>query len=201
MGCQVGFADAGQVEASIGERVDHAGAVRYQADADLVLQPSVQLVSALCAGWGLNGVADLLGALQLHWVGPAVALVHHIAQAVEGLLIAGRRNVQTSARGQLQARCAEVKLNAVFVGMPDPEHLILLRVQPREGQPLEVVHDLGLLFFGWGIFCGKADHARAIGPLVAAGVDQGLGAVGVAAQHLGQRLADHAHRLAVRIPD
>jgi len=130
----------------------------------------MQLVAALGAGWGFNGVADLLGALQLHRIGPAVALVHHVAQAIEGLLIARRRDVQASARGQLQARRAEVKLDAVFVGMSDPEHLILLRVQPREGQTFESVHDLGLLFPGRGFFGGKADHTRALGPLVAAGI-------------------------------
>jgi len=141
----------------------------------------VQLVAALGTGWGLDGVADLLGALQLHRIGPAVALIHDIAQTVEGILIAGRRDVQATARGQLQAGRAEVKLDAVFVGMSDPKHLILRRVQPRESHILEVVHDLGLLFFGRGILGGKADHARAVGPLVATGVNQGFGAVGIAA--------------------
>ena len=155
MGGQVGFACAGHVEACVGEGVEHAGAVGDQADADLVLQPRMQLVAALGAGWGLDGVADLLGALQLHRIGPAVALVHHVAQAVEGLLIAGRRDVQAPARGQFQARCAEVKLDTVFVGMSDPEHLILRRVQPREGQTLEMVHDLGLLVLGRGVLAAK----------------------------------------------
>ncbi|WP_407936310.1 hypothetical protein [Litorivita pollutaquae] len=94
LGGQVGFADARQVEACVGERINHAGAVSDQANADLVLQPCVQLVAALGTGWGLDGVAHLLGALQLHRIGPAVALVHHVAQAVEGILISGRRDVQ-----------------------------------------------------------------------------------------------------------
>ncbi|WVX49465.1 hypothetical protein ROLI_025600 [Roseobacter fucihabitans] len=130
-----------------------------------------------------------------------MALVHHVTQAVESVLITGRCDVQASPGGQLQAWCAEVKLDTVFVGMSDPKHLILRRVQPREGQTLEVVHDLGLLFLVRGVGCGKADHARAVSPLVAAGVDQGLSAVGIAAQNLGQRVARDGHRVAVCIAD
>ncbi|KAA8605070.1 hypothetical protein AL036_20925 [Salipiger aestuarii] len=201
VGGQISFANAGQVETCVGKCIDHAGAVGDQTDANLVLQPLMQLVTALGAGRGLDGVADLLGALQFHWVGPAVALVHHITQAVEGVLITGRRDIQAAARGQLQARRAEVKLDPVFVGMSDPEHVILLRVQPREGQTLEVVHDLGLLFLGRGVGGRKADHARAVSPLVAASVDQGLSAVGIAAQNLRQRLPHDRHRQAVCIAD
>jgi len=86
----------------------------------------------LGAGWGANRVTDLLDPLQLHRVGPAVALVHHIVQAVERLLITGRRNIQAPPRSQFQARCAEMKLDAVFVGMSDPKHVILRRVTPEE---------------------------------------------------------------------
>ncbi len=161
----------------------------------------MQLVAPVRSGWGLDGVTDCLGALQLHRIGPAVALVHHIAQTVEGFLIARRRDVQAPARGQLQARRAEVKLDTVFVGMSDPEDLILRRVQPREGQTLELIHDLGLLFLGRGVGGGKADHPRSVGPLVATGVDQRFGALGVAAQDLGQRLAGDRDRLAVCIAD
>jgi hypothetical protein len=81
----------------------------------------MQLITTVRAGWGFDGVADLLGAFQFHRVGPSVALVHHIAQAVEGVLISGRRDVQASARGQFQARRTEVELDAVFVGMSDPK--------------------------------------------------------------------------------
>jgi hypothetical protein len=201
LGGQVGFADAGQVEACVSKCIDHAGAVSDQAHADLILQPRMQLVAPLCTGWGLNGVADILGALQLHRIGPAVALVHYIAQAVKGVLVARWCDVQAPPRVQFQARRAEVKLYTVFVGMSDPEHVILRRVQPREGQTLEVVHDLGLLFLARGVGCGKTDYTRAVGPLVTTGDDQGLGPVWVATQDLGQRFARDRHRLAVCIAD
>ena len=94
-----------------------------------------------------------------------------------------------------------MKLDPAFVCVPDPEHLILLGVQPREGQPLELVHDLGLLFLARRVAVRKANHARAIGPLVTACVDQGLGTVWVAAQDLGQRIARDGHRLTLGIAD
>lgn len=68
----------------------------------------MQLVAALGAGRGLNGVADLLGALQLDRIGPAVALVHQVAQAVKSVLVARWRDVEAAPSGQLKARGAEM---------------------------------------------------------------------------------------------
>ena len=161
----------------------------------------MQFVPALGAGRGLDGVADVLRAFHIHRISPAVALVHHVPQAVIGVLIARWGDVVALARRQLQARRAEVKLDPAFVAMADPEHLILLRVQPREGQPFELVHDLGLLVRGRVVGARKADHARAVGPLVAAGVDQGLGALGVAAQDLRQWIAGDGNGLAIGVTD
>jgi len=78
LGGQVGLAGAWQVKARIGKGIEHAGAVGDQADADLVEDPRMQLVAAVGAGRGLDCVADILRALQLHRVGPAVALVHQV---------------------------------------------------------------------------------------------------------------------------
>ena len=133
MGGNVGLAGAWQIEACVCERVDHGCAVGDEAHIDLVLYPRMQLVPALGTGRGLDGVAHLLRTLHIHRISPAVVLVHDIPQAVIGILIAGRRDVEALAGRQLQARRAEVKLNPAFVAMADPEHLILLRVQPREG--------------------------------------------------------------------
>ena len=161
----------------------------------------MQLVPAMGAGRCLDGVAHLLGALQLHRIGPAVALVHQIAQAVIGVLVARWRDVQAAPGGQFQARGAEVQLDAVLMAVTDPEHVILLTFKPGESQLLEGIHDLGLLCFAGGVLGGKADHARAVGPLVAAGADQRFGAAGVAAQHFGQRVARHHQGLAIGIAD
>lgn len=141
----------------------------------------MQFIPALGACRGLDGVADLLGAFQLHRIGPAVALVHQVAQAVISVLVARWRDIQAAPGGQLKTRGAEVQLDAVLMAVTDPEHVILLAVQPCESQLLEGVHDLGLLCLAGRILGGKADHARAVRPLVAAGVDQRLGAAGIAA--------------------
>ncbi len=161
----------------------------------------MQLVAALGAGRGLDGVAHLLRALQLHRIGPAVALVHQVAQAVIGVLVARWRDVQAASGGQFQTRGAEVQLDAALVAVADPEHVILLTVQPSEGQLLEGIHHLGLLCLAGRVLRGKADHARAVGPLVTAGVDQRLGAAWIATQHFGQWIASHHQGLAVGIAD
>ena len=64
-----------------------------------------------------------------------------------------------------------MQLDTIFVAVTDPEHVVLLAVQPGEGQLLEGVHHFGLLRFAGRVLSGKADHARAVGPLVTAGVD------------------------------
>ncbi len=161
----------------------------------------MQLVAALGTGWGLDGVADLLGALQFHRIGPAVALVHQVAQTVIGVLVAGRRDVQAAPGGQLKAWGAEMQLDAILVAVADPEHVVLLAVQPGKGQLLEGVHHFGLLRLAGRVLCGEADHTRAVGPLVAAGVYQRFGARRIATQHLGQRVARHGQRLAIGIAD
>ena len=87
------------------------------------------------------------------------------------------------------------------MAVTDPEHVILLAFQPGECQLLEGVHHLGLLRLAGCVYGGKADHARAVGPLVAAGINKSLGAAWVAAQHFGQRVARHHQELAVSIAD
>ena len=94
-----------------------------------------------------------------------------------------------------------MQLDPAFVAMADPEQLILLGVQPREGQPLETVHNLGLLILGRVVTVREADHACAVSPLVVAGIDQGLGSLGIAAQDLGEWVAGDGLGLAVSIAD
>ena len=83
-----------------------------------------------------------------------------------------------------------MQLDAVFVAVTDPEHVILLRRQPRQGD-----YDLGLLRLVRGIFNGEADHS----PLVRTGIDQRFGAGWIAAQHLRQGFTDKGWPAASRI--
>jgi len=95
-------------------------------------------------------VVDLLGSgVSVHEVAeaaakaselPAVALVNQVARAVVGVLIPRWGDVQAAPGGQLQARGAEMQLDAVLMTVADPEHVVLLTVQPGERQLLEGVH-------------------------------------------------------------
>lgn len=161
----------------------------------------MDLLAGLGTLRGLKDGLDLLRAAGVHWVGPAVGLVHQVAKGIEGGLIAGRGDVQAAARGKVEARGAEVQLDAAFVAVADPEDVELFGVEAREGELFEAVHDLGLLRLGRGVICGKADDTGAVSPDVGAGIDQRLGPVGIAAQDFGARVADRVRGLAIRIAD
>jgi hypothetical protein len=188
-------------EADIGHQSHHARAVGDCADGYLVEDPCMDLLAGLGALRGFKCGLNLLRAVGVHRVGPTVCLVHQVTQGIEGGLIAGRGDVQAAAGGQIEARGAEVQLDAALVAVADPEDVELLRVEAREGEQFEAVHDLGLLRLGRGVVGGKADDTGAVGPGMRAGVDQRLGPVGVAAQDLGARVADRVRGLASLIAD
>ncbi|WP_430693074.1 hypothetical protein [Pontivivens nitratireducens] len=100
LGSQVGLADSRQVEACIGKGIEHADAILNQTHRNLIEDPRMQLVATLSACWGLDDASYLLRALQLHRIGPAVALVQEIAQAVVGVLVARWGDVQAAASCQ-----------------------------------------------------------------------------------------------------
>lgn len=150
---------------------------------------------------GLRYRLDLGRALHVHGVGPAVGLVHQVAQAVEGALVAGRGNVEAAPAVQLHARRAEMQLDAILMGVAHPEAGIAVGIESGEGDLLETVDHLLLLVFGRGVLAGKADDAGAIGPFVRASVDQVDHALGIAAHDLRQWFARHRHGLAGRIAD
>ena len=140
-------------------------------------------------------------ALHVHGIGPAVGLVHQVAQAVEGALIAGRGNVEAAPAVQLHTRRAEMQLDTILVGVAHPETGVAVGIETGEGDLLETVDHLPLLVFGRGVLAAKADDAGAIGPFVRASVDQVDHALGIAAHDLRQRRAGHGHGLAGRIAD
>ena len=161
----------------------------------------MDFLAGLGALWGLKDGLNFLRAVGVHRVSPAVGLVHQVAKGIEGGLIAGRGDVQAAARGQVEARGAEVQLDAALVAVADPEDVELLWVEAREGELFEAVHDLGLLRLGRGVVGGKADDPGAVGPGMGAGVDQRLGPVGVAAQDFGARVADRVRWQASLVAD
>lgn len=150
---------------------------------------------------GFRHRLDLGRALHVHGIGPAVGLVHQVAQAVEGALVAGRGNVEAAATVQLHARRAEMKLDAILAGVAQPEAGVAVGIEAGESDLFETVDHLLLLVFGGDVLASKADDAGAIGPFVRAGVDQVDHALGIAAHDLRQRFACHVHRLAGHIAD
>lgn len=167
----------------------------------LIHDPVLDGLAALGACGCLDGPLHLLGARRVHRVGPAVLLVQHIAQRVIGALIARWRDVEAAARHQIHARRAKMQLHAVLMCVAHPQHVMALAIEAREGQFLEGVDDRLLLVLGRRIVTLEADDARAIAPLVRAGVDQVDHPLRIAAQHLGQRVAGDGPRLAGLIAD
>jgi len=65
----------------------------------------------------------------------------------------------------------------------DPQAVVLVAIEARHQGALEVIHDLPLTGLRDARF-GKAQHAGGVPLGVLTGIDQRLGLVGVAAQHL-----------------
>ncbi len=128
-------------------------------------------------------------------------LVEHVAQAIHGLLVARRGDVEALAGRELHARRAEMQLHAALVGVPHPEHVDLVAVQTSKGELVEGVHDGLLLLFARMIVLIEADYARPVRPGVGAGVDQGTGVVRIAREHFRQRIAALHQRDAVVVTD
>lgn len=133
------------------------------------------------------------GAGWIFGVCPAVGLVQNVPQGIHGLAVAGRRNVEASAGTKFHARGQEVKLDAPFVAMAHPQHVHLIPLKPCKGKVFKGLHCAPLLSFVWRVFSGKADHARTVGPLVRASINQQPGALWVSGQDLGQGLAVPGH--------
>ncbi|WP_443111632.1 hypothetical protein [Agrobacterium sp. CNPSo 3708] len=117
------------------------------------------------------------------------------------LLVAGRRNVEAAPARKLHAWRHEMQLDAALVGMADPKHIVLVGFEAGKGKALEGVHHLSLLGRVRPVFSREGDDAGPIGPLVWTDVDQRAHAVGIATQHLRQRLAGKQHDLAALIAD
>ncbi|WP_425530728.1 hypothetical protein [Rhizobium binae] len=128
-------------------------------------------------------------------------LVQDIAQGVVVLLVAGRRDIEAPSTHKLHAWCHEMQLDAALMGVSHPKHIALVGFEAGKGKVFEGVHHLPLLGMAWRVFRREGDDAGTIGPLVRASVDQRAHPVGIAAQHLRQRLAGKQHDLAALIAD
>jgi len=198
---EVIFASAGHLEACIGQGGDHSRPILDQPHGNLITDPGMEPVAPGGAVRGFRDRLDLGRAFHVHGIGPAVGLVHQVAQAVEGAFVAGWRNIEATPAVQLHAWRAEMQLDAILMGVAHPKAGVAIGIEPGESDLLETVDHLLLLVLGWGVLASEADDTGAIGPFVRAGVDQVGHALGIAADDRRQRFARHGHRLAGRVAD
>ena len=135
----------------------------------------------------LRGLCKLSGTLWIIWPRPAVREVQGIPERGIGAFPARGCDVQRPPAAKLHARRHEVKLcsPALGVTVAHPCDVILLPIEAREGQSLEHVHALLLLFLGGGILGREGQDAVGVGPLALDAVDQFAGAVHVPPDHFG----------------
>ena len=127
---------------------------------------------------------------------PAVLVVEGVAQRVEGLLPAGRRDVQALARLQVAPGRKDVHVDAAAVlAVQDRRPRVAVRLQPRPRRLLELVENRVDLRVGRPVLLRPRDHDRAVLVLELQRVGDGGHHVRVSAEHL-DALALAAHRVA-----
>jgi hypothetical protein len=187
------LAGAGDLEAGLGQGLDHAASILDFALGYAVQDPIVDDLAGLAAP-GLFDQADHIARpLRVLRVSPAVLFVQHVAQDIEGLGVAGRGDVEAAPGGQLHAGRREVQLHPPLVGVPHPKDIALAGLKAGEGQALEGVHGLDLLALGRPILGRERQDAGSIAPLMRRGVNQRLGARRTAAQDFGHGVTGDHH--------
>ena len=199
---QIALALARYLEAGFLQGGDHVGAAPHGA----VLDALRQVVPDQLAGVGLvlqagpqlrrldvGAVAGLLRSGP-GWVvrsAPAVLVVEGVARRVEGLLPAGRRDVQALARLQIAACGQHVHVDpAALLAVQHRRPRVAIRVEPRPGGLLELVEDGFDLRVGRPVLGRPGDHGRTVLVLERQGVGDGRHLFRIAAKHLnaGARL-------------
>ena len=197
MGGHVVLALARHFEARFLQGVDDIGAVTH----DAVLDALHQVVPDQLARVGLDLQpgpqlrrvdAGAVSGLPLHprprrVVGPApaVLVVEGVAQRVERLLPAGRRDVQAAAGLQVAPGREDVHVDAAAVlAVQDRRPRVAVRLQPRPSGLLELVEDGVDLRVGRPVLGRPRDHDRAVLVLELQRVGDGGHHLRVAAEHL-----------------
>ena len=113
----------------------------------------------------VGAVSGLLhpGPSRIVWPNPAVLVVEGVAQRVEGLLPAGRRDVEALARLQVALRGEDVHVNAAaLLAVLDRRPRASVRLQSRPGRLLELVDNRVDLRAGRPVLRRPRDHGRCV---------------------------------------
>ena len=165
---------ARHLEAGVLQGGDHVGAVAHRAVLDalrevvrdqlarvgFVLQARPQLRRL-----DVGAVAGLLrpGPRRVVGPAPAVVVVEGVAQRVEGLLPAGRRDVEALARLQVAPGSQHVHVHAAAaLAVQDRSPRVAVGLQSRPGGLLELVENGFDLRVGRPVLRGPRDHGRAV---------------------------------------
>ena len=190
---------AGQLEAGLLQGGDHVGAAPHHAGFDplqevvtdqfaragFVLEPGPQL-HRLQVG-AMTGLVRPR-ARRVVRAAPSVLMVEGVAQRVEGLLPAGRCDVQAAARLQVAPGSEDVDVDSVAVlPVQDRRPCVAVRLQSRPRRPLELVEDGPDLRLGRAVVGRPRDYTRGVLLLEAQRVGEGGNMVRVAAQDLDAR--------------
>ena len=176
-----------------------------------VLDPLEQIVPDQVAGGGLNGeagaqprriyvgaVSGLLhpGSRRVVRPAPAVFGVEGVAERAEGLLPAGRGDVEAPAGLQVASCGEDVHVSAAAAlavqhGCPR----VAVGLQPRPGRPLELIQNLADLVVGRSVLRCPSDHTRGVLVIELQRVGHRSHLVGISPEHL-----DAFARLPGRVP-
>lgn len=120
--------------------------------------------------------------------GPAFPVVVHVAKHIKVFLPAGWAGVERLAAGKFHARNDEVQLMVACMGVPHPQDVALIRLQPRESHIFKVVHNPLFLFRRHRIVRVPGKHPSGELPFGIQRVDKIARSFHIPAQHFRRQL-------------
>lgn len=120
--------------------------------------------------------------------GPAFPVVVYVAEHIKVLLPAGRAGIERLAAGKLHTRNDEMQLMVPRVGVPHPQDIALIRLQPREGHFFKIVHNPLLLLRRHRIIRVPGKHPGGELPFGVQRVDEVAGGFHIPAQDFRRQL-------------
>ena len=123
------------------------------------------------------------GAGRIVRSGPALPVVVQVAKHIKVFLPAGRAGIERFPAGQFHTRNDKVQFMVARVGVPHPQDIALIRLQPREGHFFKIVHHPLFLFRRHRIVRVPGKHPGGELPFGVQRVDEVAGGFRIPAQH------------------